>query len=93
MKYTNKKVKKRLDILYILEKILEIDKLKVLLLNPDQINLFDYMPKEFVSSDLDKIDNYEVYNKNNKFATWSLLCAERSQLDKYSNACIAYHHI
>lgn len=35
MKYTNKKVKKRLDILYILEKILEIDKLKVLLLNPD----------------------------------------------------------
>ncbi|EAR89262.2 transmembrane protein, putative (macronuclear) [Tetrahymena thermophila SB210] len=91
MKYTNKKVKKRLDIIYILEKLIEIDKLKVLLLNPDQINLFDYMPKEFVQ--FNSMENTEIYDKDNKFATWSLLCAEKSALDKYSNACIAYHHI
>ncbi|KAL4446647.1 hypothetical protein ABPG74_005585 [Tetrahymena malaccensis] len=91
MKYTNKKVKKRLDIIYILEKLIEIDKLKVLLLNPDQINLFDYMPKEFVQ--FNSMENKDIYDKDNKFATWSLLCAEKTALDKYSNACIAYHHI
>jgi hypothetical protein len=45
IKYTMKKIKERLDIVYILNKLVEIDKLKMLLLNSDQRKLFEYLPK------------------------------------------------
>lgn len=40
--------KKRLDINHIIQKLIEIDKLKALLLDSYQMNLFDYMPREVV---------------------------------------------
>lgn len=38
-----------MDILNIIKKLNEIDKLKVLLLNQDQIKLFDYVEKPTIS--------------------------------------------
>jgi hypothetical protein len=37
-----------MDIIYIIRKLIELDKLKELLLTPDQIKLFDYMPKPMI---------------------------------------------
>jgi len=45
------KVKERLDVVYIIQKLVEIDKLKMLLLNEDQLKLFEYLPKPIVHMD------------------------------------------
>jgi len=52
IKLTKKKVNERIDIVYILQKLVEIDKLKMILLNEQQRRVFDYLPKPVV--DLDK---------------------------------------
>lgn len=39
------KINNSLDITYIVKKLQEIDKLKMILLSPDQIKLFDFLPK------------------------------------------------
>ena len=48
------KVRERVDIVYILEKLVEIDKLKILLLNDDQLKLFDFLPKPTVKYNTEK---------------------------------------
>ncbi len=45
------KVIERLDIVYLIEKIVEIDKLKMLLLNDKQRQLFDYLPRPVIQYD------------------------------------------
>ena len=47
-----------LDINYVLKKFLEIDKLKNLLLNKDQVLLFDYLPKPIILKNLSIDLNY-----------------------------------
>ena len=42
MNYSLDKLKKTMDIVYIIKKLNEVDKLKNLLLNEDQMNLFEY---------------------------------------------------
>ena len=42
-------ISQKLDIKYILKKFLEIDKLKFLLLNNDQLQIFDNLPKPLIS--------------------------------------------
>ena len=60
----------QLDIKYILNKFVEIDKLKMLLLNEDQYQLFEYLPKPVIMknakinlNNLNNIDKFE--NKTN----------------------------
>lgn len=48
IKESMKKVADRLDIIFVLQKLVEIDKLKILLLNQDQRQLFDFLPKPIV---------------------------------------------
>ena len=48
------KVQERVDIVYILEKLVEIDKLKILLLNDDQLKLLDFLPKPTVKYNTEK---------------------------------------
>ena len=43
-----KKIKQRLDIVYILNKLVEIDKLIALLLDSNQKKLFDFLPRPIV---------------------------------------------
>lgn len=45
------RVNKSIDILYIIKKLNEIDKLKMILLSKEQIKLFDYLPKPTIPID------------------------------------------
>lgn len=45
------KLEKQLDIIYIIKKLHEIDKLKMILLNPSQLKVFDYLPKPTIPED------------------------------------------
>ncbi len=40
-----------MDIVYIIKKLNEVDKLKMILLNEEQIKLFDYMQKPTIDID------------------------------------------
>lgn len=67
-----KKVNQRLDIIYILNKLVEIDKLKMLLLDHNQQELFEFLPRPVVLQK-DNRDINEVNDKYNIQETWSLL--------------------
>ncbi|EAR86309.2 transmembrane protein, putative (macronuclear) [Tetrahymena thermophila SB210] len=59
------KIQENFDILYIFNKLLEIDKMKSILFNSDQLNLFEYMPKptindESVLEEINLIQNSHV---------------------------------
>ena len=56
-------IKQKLDISYILKKFYELDKLKMLLLNEDQYNLFEYSSKPVVLRN-SKIDLGHSKNSN-----------------------------
>ncbi|KAL4510814.1 hypothetical protein ABPG72_004968 [Tetrahymena utriculariae] len=89
IKYCMKKVVQRLDIVYILNKLVEIDKLKMLLLDHNQRELFEFLPRPVV---LQK-ENEDINQINDKFniqEVWSLLQEEKSTIDKATNACISY---
>ncbi|EAR86306.1 transmembrane protein, putative (macronuclear) [Tetrahymena thermophila SB210] len=45
------KIQDHLDVMYILNKLLEIDKIKYILLNKDQLKLFEYIPKPVISDE------------------------------------------
>ncbi|KAL4472591.1 hypothetical protein ABPG74_018540 [Tetrahymena malaccensis] len=52
MNYCWKKVKERLNAVYIMQKLVELEKLKILLLDEHQLKLFDYLPKPMISLDV-----------------------------------------
>lgn len=45
LEYSSKKLLENLDILFILNKLIEIDKLKYILFDEDQLKLFEFIPK------------------------------------------------
>ncbi len=49
LKKADKFLTKELDVCVILEKLAEIEKLKKLLLNQEQITLFNFTPKRLIS--------------------------------------------
>lgn len=48
------KIYRKIDTLYLIRKLNEIDKLKLLLMTPDQIKLFEYLSKPHIGGNLDK---------------------------------------
>lgn len=84
-----KKVNQRLDIVYILNKLVEIDKLKMLFLDHNQRELFEFLPRPVVLQKKNT-DINEVNNKYNIQEAWSLLQEEKNTIDKATNACISY---
>ncbi len=62
------KLNAKMDALYLIKKMMEIDKLKMLLLTPDQINLFNYLPKPKIMMD---------ENINNQLSRISISTTER----------------
>lgn len=50
----SKAINKRLDISFILQKLVEVEKLKVLLLDSDQLKLFEYLPKPILTRNKDE---------------------------------------
>ncbi|CAD8108698.1 unnamed protein product [Paramecium sonneborni] len=53
IQYSFNKIIKQMDILYILKKLQEIDKLKMILLTESQIKIFDYLQKPTIPLDTD----------------------------------------
>lgn len=45
-----------MDMIYIINKLQEVEKLKQVLLNEDQLRLFDYLPKPVISEDVEKLE-------------------------------------
>lgn len=52
IKYSMEKIFNKLDVVNILNKMQEIDKLKYVLLNKEQLELFNYIPKPLIPSDM-----------------------------------------
>ena len=53
--YSSQKMERSLDIVYIMRKIEEIDKLKLLLMSKEQIQMFDYMQRPKIYLDQQSI--------------------------------------
>ncbi|CAD8087972.1 unnamed protein product [Paramecium sonneborni] len=51
LNYSEQKLNKCLDILFIIDKLQEIDKLKMILLSKEQVHLFDFLPKPLINLD------------------------------------------
>ncbi|KAL4474777.1 hypothetical protein ABPG74_001473 [Tetrahymena malaccensis] len=66
------KIQENFDIIYIFNKLLEIDKIKQILFNTDQLKLFEYMPKPVISEktimdELNQIQNCQnLFQNDNK---------------------------
>ncbi|KAM3140758.1 hypothetical protein pb186bvf_007163 [Paramecium bursaria] len=82
--YSVQKMEKSLDVLYIIKKIQEIDKLKVLLLNQHQIKVFDYLPKPLITED--------PMNSNSQ-PYFSILSPSKSNFQKAIEAQLAFREI
>ncbi|KAM3134860.1 hypothetical protein pb186bvf_013029 [Paramecium bursaria] len=72
--YQVEKLEKQLDINYIIKKLHEIDKLKMILLKPAQLKVFDYLPRPTIPED------YKKQTINNQY--YSLLKQEKSNYEK-----------
>jgi hypothetical protein len=48
MDYGTKKIIQKLDVVFIIKKLIELDKLKSLILTSEQLKLFDYIPKPVI---------------------------------------------
>ncbi|CAD8072951.1 unnamed protein product [Paramecium primaurelia] len=60
MQYSVNKLEKCLDILFIIDKLQEIDKLKTILLTKQQVQLFDFLPKPLISLDPSNLQQNET---------------------------------
>ena len=64
-----------MDIVYIIKKLNEVDKLKMILLNDNQIKLFDYMQKPTIDT-----DPFNPEKEKTLQNYWSILKKEKSDL-------------
>ncbi|CAD8103424.1 unnamed protein product [Paramecium primaurelia] len=78
--YSINKLEKCLDILFIIDKLQEIDKLKMILLTKQQVQLFDFLPKPLISLDPSNLQ----YNEQTMYS--SLLKPYKSQKEKAHEA-------
>lgn len=58
LRFAVSRMEKSLDILYIIKKLHEIDKLKMILLTKSQIKLFDYLPKPTITAEAQGSEQY-----------------------------------
>lgn len=87
----NKAIDKRIDVGFLIQKLVEIEKLKVLLLNEDQLQLFEYLPKPMLTNNklqklfskkffLNKVlDEKKKYSPNYFQEKWNQLDLKRSK--------------
>ncbi|KAL4432509.1 hypothetical protein ABPG74_013363 [Tetrahymena malaccensis] len=89
--YGLQKLYNHLDIYYIVNKLLEFEKLKRLILSENQIKLFDYIPKPIFH--IDKQNQLQLQNDSDEFCTGILYEDNRSLLKKAEDAQEAYNNI
>ncbi|CAD8044277.1 unnamed protein product [Paramecium primaurelia] len=87
IQYATDKFMSKLDVAYIISKIYEIDKLKLVLLNEDQLQLFNYLPKPVIPSALFGNDaENKVKEIESKKAYQFILQDEKSDFIKLQEA-------
>ncbi|CAD8116050.1 unnamed protein product [Paramecium sonneborni] len=84
IQYSFKKIIKQMDVLYILKKLQEIDKLKMILLTESQIKIFDYLQKPTIPLDPDSAQFSVTQNY------YSILKPRKNDYQKAVDAEIAF---
>ncbi|CAD8130927.1 unnamed protein product [Paramecium sonneborni] len=84
IQYSFKKIIKQMDILFILKKLQEIDKLKMILLTESQIKIFDYVQKPTIPLDPDSAQFSITQNY------YSILKPRKNDYQKAVDAEIAF---
>ncbi|EAS04697.3 small GTP-binding domain protein (macronuclear) [Tetrahymena thermophila SB210] len=92
IEYSINKLYNHLDILQILKRLIEVEKLKRLLLDKDQIKLFDYLPKPTIHLDMIQEQN-ENQRKSERSEIDLLYQDNRTPLQKVKEAQEAYKNI
>ncbi|EWS76304.1 hypothetical protein TTHERM_000004890 (macronuclear) [Tetrahymena thermophila SB210] len=90
--YSIDKLYYNLDIMHILKRLIEVEKLKRLLLNSDQIKLFDYLPKPTIHADL-ILKNAANQNVSKSKEIDLLYQDNRSEFQRVKDAFEAYKNI
>ncbi|CAD8072949.1 unnamed protein product [Paramecium primaurelia] len=85
--YSIKKYESFLDILFIIDKLQEIDKLKLILFNKAQMNLFEYLPKPTIY-----LDPFSPEQEEFQFHS-SILTPQKSFEEKAKQASIAFEEL
>ncbi|EAR87345.1 transmembrane protein, putative (macronuclear) [Tetrahymena thermophila SB210] len=87
--YSINQLYQNLDVLYVIKKLMEVDKLKNILLNPDQLKLFEYIPKPTIRS------NYGFCKKAKdiQFEIDDHYQDNRTELQKVQQAYQSYQNI
>ncbi|KAM3144229.1 hypothetical protein pb186bvf_003691 [Paramecium bursaria] len=83
--FASDRMDKSIDILYLIKKIQEIDKLKTILLTKDQIKLFDYLPKPTIPINPAKL------NQDNQY--FSILRPVKTDYQRANEAKFAFQEI
>ncbi|KAL4465886.1 hypothetical protein ABPG74_004123 [Tetrahymena malaccensis] len=78
-----------LDVMYVVKKLLEVDKLKQILLDKDQLKLFEYIPKPTITSNYGFTDNEEEL----QIDIDTQYQDKRTELQKAQQAFNAYQNI
>ncbi|EAR93758.2 small GTP-binding domain protein (macronuclear) [Tetrahymena thermophila SB210] len=93
IKYSVDKLYHNLDIFNILKKLVDVEKLKRLLLDQDQLRLFDCLPKPTIQPDLAlKKQSSQIWDQKNKEIDF-MYQDERSEMQKLSDAFQSYVNI
>ncbi|EAR93756.1 small GTP-binding domain protein (macronuclear) [Tetrahymena thermophila SB210] len=93
IKYSVDKLYHNLDIFNILKKLVEVEKLKRLLLDQDQLKLFDCLPNPTIKPDLVlKKQSSQIWDQKNKEVDL-MYQDERSEMQKLSDAFQSYMNI
>ncbi|CAD8069848.1 unnamed protein product [Paramecium sonneborni] len=94
IQYSIQKIFNKLDVVNILNKMQEIDKLKYVLLNKEQLELFNYIPKPLIPSDMFSKDFEKKLNVlEEKIEFQFILQEEKSDLFKIESAFYAYMNL
>ena len=93
MKKANTLINRKLNITHILKKISDIDKLKMLILDTDQIKLFDYLPKPTILRNQKISMASPLANSTMLSHLDEKYIEEEDQEVKYLNLCQAYKKI
>ncbi|KAL4432689.1 hypothetical protein ABPG74_004982 [Tetrahymena malaccensis] len=93
IQYSIDKLYYNLDIFNILKKLVEVEKLKRLLLDPEQLKLFDYLPKPTIHSDLVLNQNQSQAAIKKSYEVDVLYQDHRTEMQKVRDAFWAYKKI
>ncbi|CAD8084647.1 unnamed protein product [Paramecium sonneborni] len=87
IEFSVKKIIKQMDIIYIMKKLQEIDKLKMILLTESQIKVFDYLQKPTIPLD----PNSKQFSINQHY--YSILKPMKSDFQRAVDAQNAFKHV